>query len=206
MKRPRGFMDWETFVHTVSYLKQEPPPGGVVGLHHFGESLLHPQLPAFLEYLKQNNINWRLSTNGRLLKRADIRTMLLTYPGLLVISMENGADPEDVNTLILEKKAQGAPLQILVQTFGDADLRRLVSGDYEIFRVKRHSWAKSGQGDYLKCCFLNQDWVCVLWDGTIVSCCMDMEGEARLGHVTGKRNRNYPWRACRTCEVVMQCL
>lgn len=205
MKRTRGFMNWDTFKHTVHYLKREPPPGGVVGLHHFGESLLHPQLPNFLEYLKHNNINWRLSTNGRLLKQAEIRKMLLKYTGLLVISVENGADLEDVNTLILEKEQRISQLQILVQTFGDTDLHRLVPGKYEIFRVDRHSWAKNGNGDYTRCCFLLGDWVCVLWDGTIVSCCMDMEGEARLGHITSLRNRNYPWRSCRNCEVVLQC-
>lgn len=204
MKRTRGFMNWDTFKHTVNYLMREPPPGGVVGLHHFGESLLHPQLPDFLEYLKHKNINWRLSTNGRLLKQAEIREMLLNYSGLLVISMENGADLEDINALILEKKQRNSQLQILLQTFGEIDFYRLVPGNYEILRVARHSWAKSGHGDYTRCCFLFWDWVCVLWDGTIVSCCMDMEGEAKLGHVTGSRIRNYPWRSCHTCEVVLQ--
>lgn len=207
MKRNRGFMSRETFERVVSLLKQEPPPEGVVGLHHFGESLLHPEIESYLSYLEQNNIHWRLSTNGRLLKKAEIRDMLLKQKnGLLVISLENGAELSNVNKLIQEKKERGSQLKILLQTFGDTDLSRVILGDYKIFRIQKHSWAKSGQGNYQKCCFLLKNWVCVLWDGTIVSCCMDMEGEAKLGHVfSGYHSPNQPWRACRTCEVVLPC-
>ena len=206
MKRTKGFMSWETFARVVSLIKQEPPPGGVVGLHHFGESLLHPEIHSFLSYLQKNGINWRLSTNGRLLRKLEIRDMLLNYSGLLVISMENGADLESVIKLIEEKKQKGSELQILLQTFGDTDLSLISPGGYDIFRIQKHSWAKNGPGNYHDCCFLNQNWVCVLWDGTIVSCCMDMEGESRLGHVAnGYHAANLPWRSCRTCEVVLTC-
>ncbi len=77
---------------------------------------------------------------------------------------------------------------------------------YEIYRIDKHTWAKAGKGNWPECCFLNNNWVSVLWNGTIVSCCMDMEGEAKLGHVAnGYHMRNIPWRACPTCEVVLPC-
>lgn len=192
MKREKGFMSWDIFKCSVELLKKEPPPGGVVGLHHFGESLLHPEIKGFLHYLEDRKIKWRLSTNGRLLKEKEIREMLLTTSGLLVISMENGADINFVNKLIREKSLYRSPLQILVQTFGDTDFSQLAQGEYRIFKTVKHSWAKNGNGDYRKCRFLAEDWVCILWDGTIVSCCMDMEGECVLGHVNTGRLRNHP--------------
>lgn len=207
MKRERGFMSQDIFQRTISLLEEEPPANGVIGLHHFGESLLHPDIEQYIGYIESKNIKWRLSTNGRLLNDEKIRTMLLSFQGLLVISMENGVRIEDVNKLIKEKDERNSKLQILLQTFGNADLTSIIPGNYEIFKVKMHSWAQNGKGDYRRCSFLADDWACVLWDGTIVSCCFDMEGECILGHVNNPRPyriKNHPWRACKTCEVVLR--
>lgn len=206
MKRPKGFMDRRTFERTVEFLKYAPPPDNTVGLHHFGESLLHPDINYYLQYLEKNNINWRLSTNGRLLENVEIRDLLLKFKGLLVISMENGANIKNVNLLIHEKAQKGSHLRILLQTFGDSRMNEVISGDYEIFHTTKHSWGKNGLGEYQQCCFLNQNWVCILWDGTIVSCCFDMEGEGKIGHVNNPDIlANKPWRLCPTCEVVLRC-
>jgi MoaA/NifB/PqqE/SkfB family radical SAM enzyme len=53
MSRKRGFMALEVFIGTLDYLQVEPPPGNTVGLHHFGESLLHPDLDSFLLLLQK---------------------------------------------------------------------------------------------------------------------------------------------------------
>ncbi|MGI6119361.1 MAG: hypothetical protein ACOYIB_02135, partial [Desulfosporosinus sp.] len=164
----------------------------------------------YLQYLEDHNINWRLSTNGRLLQKIEIRDMLLNFKGLLVISMENGAKLVDVNLLIQEKAQKGSQLKILLQTFGDTKgdttINGVIPGDYQICHVDQHSWGNKGLGEYQECCFLNQNWTCVLWDGTIVSCCFDMEGEGKLGHVSKPGTiRNRPWRLCPTCEVVLRC-
>jgi len=203
MKRPKGFMGKEIFEKSVALVEKEGPArGGYVGLHHFGESLLHPQLEEYLQYLKVKKVDWILSTNGRLLNNKEIREMLLKYDGQLVISLENGGRLEDLNRLILEREAQRSKLRIMLQTFGTTDLSNLVAGDYQLIKIDQHSWAENGTGNHRKCSFLNLNWVCILWDGTISSCCMDMEGEINLGHVNGKRLFNRPWRACNTCEVV----
>jgi hypothetical protein len=160
----------------------------------------------YSQNLESSNINWRLSTNGRLLQKAEIRDMLLEFRGLLVISMENGADIMSVNLLIQEKVQRKSQLKILLQTFGDTNMNSIKPGEYEIFRAAKHSWGKNGVGEYEKCCFLNQDWAAVLWDGTIVSCCFDMEGESIIGHVNNKNPfTNSKWRLCPTCEVVLRC-
>lgn len=206
MQRKKGFMNWRTFEQTVKLLKIAPPPGNTVGLHHFGESLLHPDINSYLQYLENHNIDWRLSTNGRLLHKAEIRDMLLKFRGLLVISMENGVDIQSVNMLIQEKAQKKSQLRILLQTFGDTNMNGVIPGEYEIFHTTKHSWGKNGVGEYEKCCFLNQNWAAVLWDGTIVSCCFDMEGEAKIGHVNSQIGfTNSPWRLCPTCEVVLRC-
>lgn len=206
MKREHGFMDWRTFERTVEVLKYAPPPNNTVGLHHFGESLLHPDINLYLQYLENRNINWRLSTNGRLLQKVEIRDMLLNFKGLLVISMENGADLIYVNDLIHEKSQKRSQLQILLQTFGETTINGVIPGEYEISHTDKHSWGKNGPGEYEQCCFLNQNWTVVLWDGTIVSCCFDMDGDSKIGHVNNPDVfTNVPWRLCPTCEVVLRC-
>lgn len=199
-------MDWPTFERTIELLRLAPPPGNIVGLHHFGESLLQPEINAYLQYLADRNIEWRMSTNGRLLQNQEVRDMILKFKGLLVISMENGADLASVNLLIQEKAYKKAPLQILLQTFGDPNINGVIPGGYETFHTDKHSWGQNGAGEYQQCCFLNQNWAAVLWDGTIVSCCFDMEGEAKIGHVNDQSAfTNHRWRLCPTCEVVLRC-
>ena len=206
MKLEHGFMDWRTFERTVEVLKYAPPPNNTVGLHHFGESLLHPDINLYLQYLENRNINWRLSTNGRLLQKVEIRDMLLNFKGLLVISMENGADLIYVNDLIHEKSQKRSQLQILLQTFGETTINGVIPGEYEISHTDKHSWGKNGPGEYEQCCFLNQNWTVVLWDCTIVSCCFDMDGDSKIGHVNNPDVfTNVPWRLCPTCEVVLRC-
>lgn len=204
MKRQHGFMDRDTFTRAISFLEKEQSPFGFVRLHHFGESLLHPDINEYLTYLKSKGIKWRLSTNGKLLSKTEIRKMLLSYDGELVISLENGANIVDVNSLIKEKVKQKSKLVILLQTFGFFDTSKLLKGPYKLIKSELHSWGETGASDYRYCSFLSKDWVCILWDGTIVSCCFDMEGECVLGNIndSSKRKTNHPWRACKTCEVV----
>ncbi len=59
--------------------------------------------------------------------------MLLNFKGLLVISMENGADLIYVNALIHEKSQKRSQLQILLQTFGETNINGVIPGEYEIY-------------------------------------------------------------------------
>lgn len=48
MKRERGFMSQDIFLRAVSLLEKELPVNGVIGLHHFGESFLHPDIRQYI--------------------------------------------------------------------------------------------------------------------------------------------------------------
>lgn len=202
MNRPKGYMTRATFETMLQDLPKEGVPSHQLGLHHFGEGLLHPDLPYFLNRLDAAGVHWRMSTNGRLLRLPSVRQMLLPHQnGQLVISMENGAETQDVQALLSEKKLTGSRLQVIVQTLFDRSYE--LDGDYLPSAQRYISWAKRGDGrKKAQCPFITQDWAVVLWDGRYVSCCSDYDGESVLGRVGAGRERNRPWRACATCDVV----
>ncbi|MGE5507945.1 MAG: radical SAM protein [Chitinophagales bacterium] len=207
MQRPQGFMSRAVFEALLQTVPREGIAGGQLGLHHFGEPLLHPDLPYFLRRLAEEGIGWRLSSNGRLLARPDIRrTLLESRGGELYLSMENGARVADVQALLTEKQATGSPLAVVLQTLSafDADYERYfgLTGDFQTYTQMEHTWARAGDGWKSEDCpFLVNDWVVVLWDGTYVSCCADYEGRSALGRVGAGRARNRRWQACATCDV-----
>ncbi|MGE5552916.1 MAG: radical SAM protein [Betaproteobacteria bacterium] len=204
MKRPQGYMSRETFEAILQDARKGGIVGDQLGLHHFGEPLLHPDLPYFLDRLSAEGIAWRLSTNGRLLSQPAIRRLLLSSAkGQLVISMENGAAVEDVQTLLREKQETGSDLAIVVQGLDVLGRQYRLEGDFVAYTQRCHTWTQDGDGFLSESCpFVIEDWICALWDGTYVSCCADVEGESVLGAAGRGRVRNHRWRACATCDVV----
>lgn len=69
MKRKIGFMSFDLFKKIIDQLHGYTH---AVWLHHFGESLLHPEIDKFINYAKQNKIKTRLSINPVLLNKENI--------------------------------------------------------------------------------------------------------------------------------------
>lgn len=207
MQRPQGFMTRAVFEALLQEARRDGVAGGQLGLHHFGEPLLHPDLPYFLQRLAAAGLSWRLSSNGRLLAHPAIRRLLLqSHGGELYLSMENGARVADVQALLAEKRASGSTLPVVLQTLSsfDADYEHDcgLTGDFQTYTQVEHSWAREGDGWLSeRCPFLVNDWVVALWDGTYVSCCTDYEGRSVLGRVGLGRDRNHAWSACASCDV-----
>jgi radical SAM protein with 4Fe4S-binding SPASM domain len=85
MTRPLGYMDVELFQTIV---RQIAPTSSKIFLHHFGDSLVHPQLGEFIRFADRHRIATYLSTNPILL--TDDRIHELVDSGLheLVISLD----------------------------------------------------------------------------------------------------------------------
>lgn len=178
----------------------------VVELHSFGEGfLLGERLFYFLDRMREENIPWSLSTNGILLGNEEFDSKLLSYNGVLEISVENlnpGTTIEDkyikINRFLDLHVELQSKLNIILITFGNVDFSK-ITGCAGISNYTKHTWGESDT-PISDCKFLNEDFFCIQSDGKIVSCCLDAEGETDYGTVfEPKFEKNKRWRKCSTC-------
>ena len=73
MKRKVGFMKFDLYQKIIDQLKGYTY---AIWLHHFGESLLHPEIDKFIDYAKQNKIKTQLSINPVLLNKNNIQKII----------------------------------------------------------------------------------------------------------------------------------
>ena len=90
MQRPKGLMTQETFDRCKWVLQHTGQK--MVGMHHFGESIINPNLLSFAQQLNEMDIQPFLNTNGDLLtddlisKLAGVRFHALTISGHMELS------------------------------------------------------------------------------------------------------------------------
>lgn len=97
MTREQGLMDYELFVRIVDELAKVNPsnPGGrdgVVWLHHFGESLLHPEFARCIRYAEGKGIKTGLSVNPIMLTAEKASDLLDASPTKLMLSLDGHDD------------------------------------------------------------------------------------------------------------------
>jgi radical SAM protein with 4Fe4S-binding SPASM domain len=111
MQRPIGHMDLgllADIVAQVKHLQQRKP----FGLHHFGESLLHPDPIGAVRIVAQAGLSAELSVNPILLKEAVAESILDAGVGVLIISLDG------LDTATLQK------------------IRGKVAGEFELIEAK----------------------------------------------------------------------
>jgi radical SAM protein with 4Fe4S-binding SPASM domain len=95
MTRDQGLMDFETFKTIIDeYVAASPAKAAseVTWLHHFGESLVHPEFGKFIRYAVEKGLKPALSINPLLLKPAVARDLLGSGIALLNISLDGHDD------------------------------------------------------------------------------------------------------------------
>lgn len=95
MEREQGVMDFETFKTIVDeYVAANPVAARteVTWLHHFGESLVHPEFGKFVRYAVSQGIQASLSINPLMLTPAVARELLEAQPYLLNVSLDGHDD------------------------------------------------------------------------------------------------------------------
>lgn len=85
MTRELGYMSADLFQRVVREIKTH---SSRIFLHHFGDSLVHPELPAFIKYANQHHIKTFLSTNAALLTEERARALVDSGLHELVISLD----------------------------------------------------------------------------------------------------------------------
>ncbi|HYH18451.1 MAG TPA: radical SAM/SPASM domain-containing protein [Azospirillum sp.] len=171
MTRPQGLMDFALFRKVIDEYVEENPKQAVQSdcwLHHFGESLVHPDFDRFIAYASTRGVFTALSLNPLMLKRPTALALLRARPGKLYLSIdghdnasferirgvENAYDPSVRNLLdFLElKKSFRSKVQIWVSMihFGQ---------NQESIARMREYWSKLEGVDY----FFEKEFV--TWDG-----------------------------------------
>jgi radical SAM protein with 4Fe4S-binding SPASM domain len=95
MTREQGLMDFDTFKTIVDeYVKANPEAARteVTWLHHFGESLTHPEFARFIRYAASQGVRAALSINPLMLTPAVARELLEANPSILHVSLDGHDD------------------------------------------------------------------------------------------------------------------
>jgi radical SAM protein with 4Fe4S-binding SPASM domain len=95
MTRDLGFISLDLYQKAIDELSERNPAligTDILWLHHFGESLLHPEFSACIRYASDKNIRTGLSINPIMLNDEVIDTLLSAPPPILYISLDGHDD------------------------------------------------------------------------------------------------------------------
>ncbi|MCX6557904.1 MAG: radical SAM protein [Candidatus Aminicenantes bacterium] len=200
MVRPRGDMDFDLFKKIVD----ENPSIGFYLLMNWGEPLLHPKIFDMVRYIRSKGGRPFFTTNGVLLTEQAMREVMESGLDRLTISLDGMGKTyeqirgrpyaeikERVKKLLQLRDSFESPMGIDVnlvvfdETESDVDAfikewRPLVD------RVQIQPKIEFSGKRKTRC---KEPWrgnIIVLWDGTVVPCCVDYEGKLALGNVREK--------------------
>lgn len=95
MTRPQGLMDFGLFRKVIDeYVLENPKQAAQADcwLHHFGESLVHPDFDRFVAYASARGVPAALSLNPLMLKRPTALALLRARPAKLYLSIDGHDD------------------------------------------------------------------------------------------------------------------
>ena len=195
-------MSQETLERCIEQAKRRGQNSLVV--HHFGEPLMHPLLKDRLMQIANAGMAIQFSTNGLLLE--DRLPILMEIPAQITItlSMHQWAKhpPKYYFNALKgwQHRAEGTNI-VFMKAFNAFE-------DNEQYRFHKWTNGENAPWDfYNNCFFLKGNWAVVLWNGEVVSCCVDCEGESIIANIHDPASVNaqtVAWRACNTCDVIGQ--
>lgn len=224
----KGYMSDEVFERTLRYLP--PYKSDTISVHGMGEPLLHPKLITYLKRLAELEVNICMSTNGILLEEDLSKEILSIFSKLdktiLYVSFHTKKSVENwYKFLQLYKTYPDNNIifwgQVLEHNQEQVHewLEEVGIGDPHnhphILYKPSHSFAGNVSGrrtEYSdievankirKCYYIRQRKVCVMWDGTLKSCCFDTEVTYDVGNIFEFEKCNIDPRGyelCRYCD------
>lgn len=95
MTRAQGYMSFDLFRRVIDeFLVVNPEAARTKGafLHHFGESLMHPEVGRFIHYAEENGVRVKLSVNPLAMKDRVIDQLIASPPSYLMIALDGHDD------------------------------------------------------------------------------------------------------------------
>lgn len=200
MKRKRGDMDFDKFRKLVD----ENPEIEYYLLMNWGEPLLHPRFFDMVRYVRLRGGRPLFTTNGALLTDKTMREMIGSGVDRVTISMDGIGDTyehirgrpyaeieEKINRLIEMRDELKSPMAVDLNLVVFDETENDVAGFMDQWKGKADRVQIqpriSFSGKRKTRC--KEPWrgnVIVLWDGTVVPCCVDYDGAMPLGNAFEK--------------------
>ena len=179
MTRPKGFMTIATFDQCMCVITNK-----YVGLHHFGEPMLHSDLPYMIRVAKTRGIRVEFSTNGghftgsEGVMKAEPYMIRYAYDYFKNLKFLKLITEHNISTIIKTHS-------VIEGTKPFSNFAGAVEGESQV------------KGE---CFFKKYKYVCVLWDGRVVPCCADYDGQHIIGDVWNGVTHQETYDLCKTCS------
>lgn len=197
MIREKGFMDFALFKKIVDgNLKLS-----YVALHNWGEPLLHPNIIDMIKYCTTREIKTMLYTNGLLLTTNMISDLLRSGLGRITVSLDGvGETYREIRGIAYEQIRENILKLIQLRDWQKKDLKIEISTvifentEDAVKRIKEEwsglvdriifqpKFIRRENGRKSVCHELWRGNLIVLWNGTVVPCCIDSEGKLNMGN------------------------
>ncbi len=210
MERPDGFMDLELFKKVID----DCPDLEHLCMHNWGEPLLHKDIFAMFDYAHNAGVPWLvMNTNGTLLSPKMIGRIVDSPLSIIRFSIDGSAETfkrvrgvelEKITDNIIrlkelkEKKrpdlSMGVVFTVEEDTWQDADQYLEFWGDI-VDHVRLQP--KLVEGPRVDACpeLFGKDYgkLVVLWDGTVIPCCVDYNATLKLGSAQDSKVSDLWW-------------
>ena len=207
-KRAKGLMSAETFAKVVAHMRRLSPLNFLI-LHHFGEPLLHPELPRFVRMAADAELNPGFSTNGVQLTRARLDELVEAGLKFLCVTFHEERGRQAYEELREHARSLDLAFWGRELTNGQKTHVREAMLTYGIERQVLHTFAGTVGEEIPRepgwrppCDYLDRNFVCVLHDGRVVPCAMDERADNVLGTVDDldaiQQASSYD--LCRSCQ------
>ncbi len=223
--RPFGLMTDRTFRTIVHQIKEHCPPY-VVNFSGMGECLLHPALISCITTMKKElGCLVGITTNGQALTPRLSRELLKAAPDFITISFSGGPKVlENIKRLSLLRTARTPRIHVTiidgVTAPRSATYWSHIGADGVNLQPLHNRGGHLSTGGTSKNrsrkggCQIFRHSLFITWEGTVLSCCHDLEGEHCLGDMTQRPLREIlkkrstslkkhaPFPLCRSCNDV----
>lgn len=209
MTRAKGYVSMDTVQKVAKHCENVGQK--YIALHHMGEPLLHSQIGEIIKTFRAYGVTSELSTNGKLLTKKGTE-ILNSGIGLIRIAVDYfyntpGYIEEIRDFLNLAKQYPNTKIHLHTIVNNALDPFKEFECEQVKLEVKAlDNWAGEVDGESQldpsnQCYFQDYNYVVVLWDGRISTCCLDYDAKATLGtidHIMDITNRPFP--ICKNCN------
>lgn len=210
MKRRLEYMNKERFEEVILKIKDYTD---YIYLHVKGEPLLSPHLDDILSICDENNVKVNITTNGTLIREKEdvlIKHKSLRQINISLHSENNKKDYlkdifETVNTLskniyisyriwtLVDNNLDVKSKSIIkeLSSYYNVDINELntfknnfkLRDNVFLNKEELFVWPSINDNNYNGFCNALKTHIAILVDGTVVACCLDSEGEIKLGNI-----------------------
>jgi hypothetical protein len=205
VKYPKGFLQLNHFLKAMDVVEKDNIDD-CIGLSVCGEPLLHPGASEFTKIARKYVSRVEMHTNGVILTADLLKELIDSGLTKLEISIHTKESYDRFTSAFDMNERMGKPLEIVGQVLScnDAKVTKWIGNGkhYPLLVHATHNWNWDKPHKANRCRFIVGGMACMKWDGKIVVCCFDFNGDAVIGHIDNFATIEHEaeYRLCRTCS------